>query len=78
MTKQTKRSLRKFILDMKYDLGTGHIIATIASFMFFITIIFGYTRIEYAIDYELGVLTKECTYDIYKTNKSACIKSSYK
>lgn len=34
-------------------------------------------RISYAIDYELNVLTKECTFETYKVNQRDCIKSIY-
>lgn len=31
-------------------------------------------RFSYALDYELQVLTSECTYQLYVTDRSQCIK----
>lgn len=31
-------------------------------------------RFNYALDYELKVLTTDCTYETYKTNKHLCLK----
>lgn len=31
-------------------------------------------RFEYALDYELQVLTDTCTYQLYTTDKNQCIK----
>ena len=35
-------------------------------------------RFSYALDYELNVLTIDCTYTKYVENKSSCIKPEYK
>ena len=35
-------------------------------------------RFNYALDYELKVLTKDCTYTKYVQNKQECIKPEYK
>ena len=35
-------------------------------------------RFNYALDYELNVLTKDCTYTKYVQNKTECIKPEYK
>ena len=34
-------------------------------------------RFSYALDYELNVLTKDCTYTKYVQDKSECIKPEY-
>ena len=35
-------------------------------------------RFSYALDHELDVLTKDCTYTKYAQNKQECIKPEYK
>ena len=58
----------------------GHLVATLTAFVLFIAIglICKSERFNYALDYELNVLTKDCTYAKYVENKSDCIKSEYK
>lgn len=57
----------------------GHLVATIIAFVLFIVIglIATSDRFNYALDYELNVLTKDCTYTKYVENKSSCIKPEY-
>lgn len=54
----------------------GHLVATIIVFALFIAIATS-ARFNYALDYELNVLTKDCTYTKYVENKSSCIKPEY-
>ena len=58
----------------------GHIIATLIAFVLIIAVglIVTSYRFNYALDYELNVLTKDCTYTKYVQNKSECIKPEYK
>lgn len=57
----------------------GHLVATLITFVLFIAIglICNSERFNYALDYELNVLTKECTYTKYVQDKSSCIKPEY-
>lgn len=58
----------------------GHLITTLLAFLMFIAIglICNSERFSYALDYELNVLTNDCTYTKYVVNKSSCIKPEYK
>ena len=58
-------------------LNQGHLIATIAFALFTIGLIANSERFSYALDYELNVLTKDCTYTKYVQDKSECIKPEY-
>lgn len=57
----------------------GHLVATIIAFVLFIAIglIATSDKFNYALDYELNVLTKDCTYTKYVQDKADCIKSEY-
>lgn len=57
----------------------GHLVATIIAFVLFIAIglITTSDRFNYALDYELNVLTKDCTYTKYVQDKTSCIKPEY-
>lgn len=58
----------------------GHIIATIIAFIGFIilALVFNSERLSYALDYELQVLTTDCTFTKYVQDKDSCIKPEYK
>ena len=57
----------------------GHVVATLIAFVLFIAIGLVTTsdRFNYALDYELNVLTNDCTYAKYVQDKSSCIKPEY-
>lgn len=57
----------------------GHLVATIIVFALFIAtgLIVTSARFNYALDYELNILTNDCTYAKYVENKSSCIKPEY-
>ena len=57
----------------------GHLVATLTAFVLFIAIglIATSDRFNYALDYELNVLTKDCTYTKYVQDKTSCIKPEY-
>lgn len=57
----------------------GHIIATIIAFIGFVVLalVINSERFNYALDYELNVLTNDCTYAKYVQDKSSCIKPEY-
>lgn len=58
----------------------GHIIATIIAFIGFIilALVFNSERFSYALDYEINVLTADCTYAKYIQDRDNCIKPEYK
>ena len=58
-------------------LNQGHLIATITFVLFTIVLIANSERFSYSLDYELNVLTKDCTYTKYVQDKSECIKPEY-
>ena len=57
----------------------GHLVATSIAFALFIVIglVATSNKFNYALDYELNVLTKDCTYTKYVQDKSSCIKPEY-
>ena len=58
-------------------LNQGHLIATIVFGFIAIVLIANSEKFSYALDYELNVLTKDCTYTKYVQDKSECIKPEY-
>ena len=56
------------------------IIARLIAFIVLITIVVicPSDRFSYALDHELDILSKDCTYTKYVQNRFDCIKSEYK
>lgn len=61
-------------------LNQNYLITTLIAFVLFIAVglIVTSDRFNYALDYELNVLTEDCTYTKYVQDKTNCIKPEYK